>query len=105
MLSILIYLCILCWVIFRLLSRRKNVGAKGAGVSGSQRSNRQAKALDGHVLTGEKDITCRQFGHRHSLKEEPEMRFLVHDEPEQGFILLNGIKMRITEADKYENRI
>jgi hypothetical protein len=30
---------------------------------------------------------------------------MVHDDPEDGYIILNGKKMRITEADQYENSI
>ena len=72
---------------------------------GSRNSKRQSRALDGHVMKGSQDITCRQFGHSHPEWEEPTTRYIVHDDPEDGYIILNGKKMKITEADKYENTI
>ena len=32
-------------------------------------------------------------------------RFIPHEDPEEGYIILNGVKMKLTEADKYEDRI
>lgn len=72
---------------------------------GAGNRRRPVRASDGHILSEMRDITCRQFGHNHSSREEPEMRYIVHDDPEQGYIILNGKKMRISEADKYENSI
>ena len=74
-------------------------------IPGARSSNRTVRTSDGHRLSAEQDITCRQFGHKHSEWEEPMIRYVVHDDPEEGFIILNGKKMRITEADKYENTI
>ena len=72
---------------------------------GSGLFQRPVRTSDGHQLSDEQDITCRQYGHNHSGVEEPGARYIVHDDPEDGFIILNGKKMRITEADKYENTI
>ena len=66
---------------------------------------RPPRSTDGHALRKDQDITCRQFGHRHSELEEPATRFIVHDDIEDGFIILNGKKMHRTEADAYENTI
>ena len=66
---------------------------------------RPPRSTDGHALRKDQDITCRQFGHRHSELEEPAVRFIVHDDIEDGFIILNGKKMHRTEADAYENTI
>lgn len=79
-------------------------GRSSAGsLRDSLRGSNLARALDGHILRGDKDITCRQYGHRH--EEDAAPRFIVHDDPEDGFIILNGVKMRISEADHYENTI
>ena len=60
---------------------------------------RPPRSTDGHTLRKDQDITCRQFGHRHSELEEPAVRFIVHDDIEDGFIILNGKKMHRTEAE------
>ena len=74
-------------------------------IPGTGLFKRPARTSDGHMLSEEQDITCRQYGHNHPSWEEPAIRYIVHDDPEEGFIILNGKKMRITEADKYENTI
>ena len=74
-------------------------------IPGSSLFQRSVRTSDGHNLSEEQDITCRQFGHNHPEWEEPGTRYIVHDDPEEGFIILNGKKMRITEADQYENTI
>ena len=90
-------------VFFRSLKKRKKRGnGSGQSRNGSRR-NSPARSTDGHMLRGKQDITCRQFGHVHPEDTAP--RFIVHDDPEDGYILLNGIKMRISEADDYENKI
>ncbi len=67
--------------------------------AGDSRGTR-ARSTDGHVLTGERDITCRKYGHRHAEDTEP--RFLVHDDPGgEEYIILNGQRVRLKEADKY----
>ena len=66
---------------------------------------RPPRSTDGHTLRKDQDITCRRFGHRHSEQEEPSVRFIVHDDIEDGYIILNGKKMHRTEADAYENTI
>ena len=72
---------------------------------GATASKRAARSSDGHWLRGEQDITCRQFGHNHPRSVEPQSRYIVHEEPTEGYIVLNGKKMLRTEADKYENSI
>lgn len=60
-------------------------------------------ADDGHYIKAEDDISCRRFGHRH--EEDVVPRFIPHNDPEEGYIILNGKKMLRTEADRYENSI
>lgn len=121
MASTVVGIMILIWVLVTSMLKRKSGGRNAAGknsassarsdkwhkerVQGSAGRKRPAKASDGHILKGVQDITCRQFGHNHPEWEEPESRYIVHDDPEDGFIILNGRKMRITEADQYENTI
>lgn len=63
----------------------------------------RALASDGHYIEGEDDISCRQYGHSHPEADVP--RFIPHNDPEEGYIILNGKKMLRTEADRYENTI
>ncbi|MEE1354878.1 hypothetical protein [Absicoccus porci] len=43
-----------------------------------------------------KDVTCEtQYNHDHDKQSE---RYIVHDEPEQGYVILNGVKRRIEDC-------
>lgn len=121
------YLIILVFVLVRFMNMGKGKGSgKGKGTekgSGTRSSDRTANrpssaslgktfekylgdrplASDGHRMSKEDDISCRRFGHQHEEFDTP--RFIPHDEPEEGYIILNGVKMKRTEADRYENRI
>ncbi len=68
-------------------------------------------AHDGHVLRRENDITCEtQYGHNHPRIEEfnpdgtssslsgPTPRYIVHDDPEEGYVVLNGIKRKLEDC-------
>ena len=47
------------------------------------------------------DVTCeREFGHNHPNNSNPEFgrRYIVHEEPEEGYVILNGIKRKITDC-------
>ena len=121
MASLILYIMVIIWlcVIFGL--RRMSAKGKNGGSGRPSRSSaakrleewmkdtktgyRPPRSTDGHTLRKDQDITCRRFGHRHSELEEPSTRFIVHDDIEDGYIILNGKKMRRTEADAYENTI
>ena len=116
--SIMVFIWIMVTILLRMRSggRKNAAGKNGVSAGGANRwhseklpgaknKRRPVKASDGHILEGAQDITCRQFGHDHPEWEEPATRYIVHDDPEEGYIILNGKKMRITEADKYENTI
>ena len=75
------------------------------GAPGASLFRRATRASDGHRLGADQDITCRQYGHNHPRSVEPESRYIVHEDPTEGYIVLNGKKMLRTEADKYENSI
>ena len=53
---------------------------------------------DGHVIKPENDPTCAKYGHVH---EETKHRYIVHDEPVEGYVNLNGKLMTLKEAAKY----
>ena len=105
MAGVVIYLFLIFFVIFRVVNSKK---AKGSGNAASRsRTDRSAgrtpMASDGHRVPKDQDISCRRFGHRHEEFDTP--RFIPHDDLEEGYIILNGVRMKLTEADSYENRI
>lgn len=116
-----LFLIILVVVIVVLSSKMRSRDPEGKSAVQKNKSNtsrwhtekapglssafRRPRSTDGHALKKEQDITCRQFGHRHPEWEEPATRYIVHDDPEDGYIILNGKMMKRTEADAYENTI
>ena len=118
MASTVLSVMIVIWVTVMVLLKQaagKNSAARKNG-SGSRKwytekapgataSKRRTRSSDGHWLREEQDITCRQYGHNHPRSVEPQSRYIVHEEPTEGYIVLNGKKMLRTEADKYENSI
>ncbi len=121
MASLVLYIMIMIWflVIFSLrrFSRKEKDGkpVRPSQTDAAKRLEemmksartgyRPPRSTDGHTLRKDQDITCRRFGHNHSEAEEPAARFIVHDDIEDGYIILNGKKMLRTEADAYENTI
>lgn len=118
--SVILTIMIIVWVVVTMQLKRMSKGNNAArrnspsGSSGKWHTEiipgldfgkRAPRSTDGHTLKGEQDITCRQFGHHHPQWEEPTIRYIVHDDIEDGFIILNGKKMHRTEADAYENTI
>ena len=115
-LSVMIVIWITVIVLLKRVSGKNSAARRNSSGSGSRRwytekapgattSRRTARSSDGHWIRGEQDITCRQYGHNHSGSVEPQSRYIVHEEPTEGYIVLNGKKMLRTEADKYENSI
>ena len=123
--GVLIYL-ILFAIIFVRFMRQGKKGGSGRGSAGSrsgargragtkgQAVNRSAAgeaakwffgpmASDGHRVPKDQDISCQRYGHRHEEFDTP--RFIPHEDPEDGYIVLNGVKMKLSEADRYEDRI
>ena len=115
-LSVMVVIWITVIVLLKRVAGKNSAAKRNGSVSGSRKwytekapgatsSKRTARSSDGHWLRNEQDITCRQFGHNHPGTVEPLSRFIVHEEPTEGYIVLNGKKMLRTEADKYENSI
>ena len=107
-----IYLFLIFFVIVRVLNSKKTKNsAAGRTASGNAASRsrtgrspgKSPMASDGHRVPKDQDISCRRFGHRHDEFDTP--RFIPHDDLEEGYIILNGVRMKLTEADSYENRI
>ena len=100
------YFILFFFVIVRFLT---NSGKqKGSGNTASRNrtarpSARGPMAADGHRVPKDQDISCERFGHKHQEFDTP--RYIPHQDPEEGYIILNGVRMKLTEADSYENRI
>lgn len=60
---------------------------------------------DGHKVPKRNDVTCAgEYGHVHdnsALENEFGKRYIVHDEPETGYVVLNGVKRRLKDCGKY----
>jgi len=116
LLAVMIWVWIIVMILLSRMSKKNNAAdrnrASSSGsrwhteqIPGTKPGKRAPRSTDGHTLHGIRDITCRQFGHNHPEWEEPTTRYIVHDDIEDGFIILNGKKMLRTEADQYENTI
>lgn len=54
---------------------------------------------DGHVVKDEENLTCEnEHGHIHPLNNEFGPRYIVHNEPEDGYIVLNGVLRKIEDC-------
>lgn len=64
----------------------------------------QTRAHDGHLIQKENDITCDiKNGHTHKKPTAKEIadygrRFIVHEDPPEGYVILNGVKRKISEC-------
>lgn len=57
------------------------------------------KSSDGHIVPKEDDLTCDTvYGHQHSQANEFGRRYIVHEEPEEGYVVLNGVKRQIKDC-------
>ncbi len=67
---------------------------KGKAVS----FKRRTIAHDGHVIPRKNDITCETaYGHNHGTTQE-DRRFIVHEDPPEGYVVLNGVKRSLEEC-------
>jgi hypothetical protein len=107
MAGILIYVILIFIVVVRFLNQKKKPGtgnrSAAAGTNPRRASGKGPLALDGHRVSKDQDISCRRYGHKHEEFDTP--RFIPHEDPEEGYVVLNGVRMKLTEADNYENRI
>lgn len=106
MAGILIYVILIFIVVARFLNQKKKPGTgqkPAAGTYPRRVSGKGPLALDGHRVSKDQDISCRRYGHKHKEFDTP--RFIPHEDPEEGYVVLNGVRMKLTEADNYENKI
>ena len=65
-------------------------------ISNAIRGKKVTYSSDGHAVPREDDFTCEtKYGHQHDYSEK---RYVVHEEPKQGYVILNGVKRRIEDC-------
>ncbi|NCB33159.1 MAG: hypothetical protein EOM64_04660 [Erysipelotrichia bacterium] len=69
----------------------------------SQKKSRGPISSDGHIVTPGQDLTCDRFGHQHpgnTAKDTADYgrQYIVHNDPEDGYVILNGIMRKITDC-------
>lgn len=76
-----------------------NVTSMGAMFS--QCKNSESFSSDGCKIPPEQDLTCRRYGHKHETGYDKLPRYIVHEEPTKGYVILNGKKVRLKDCWKY----
>jgi len=61
----------------------------------SSSGRRRTISSDGHAVPKNQDLTCERYGHDHGNIEG---RYIVHEDPPEGYVVLNGIKRRIEDC-------
>ncbi|MBP3890929.1 MAG: hypothetical protein J6D29_02025 [Solobacterium sp.] len=74
-------------------------------IAGTSKKKPQKKvniSSDGHVVKPSEDLTCEtQYGHEHETNvNDYGRRYIVHEEPEEGYVVLNGIKRKLEDCAK-----
>ncbi len=81
-----IYLIIFSAFIRAALKRTRNV-------------NTRVVSSDGHTIPKKDDITCEgRDGHHHVQSKEFGSRYIVHNEPNTGYVILNGEMRKIEDC-------
>ena len=94
--GILVYLVLIIIAVLRFANQsKKNPKSGSRNTSSSAGSSRTTAGRTARRPSGN--------GHNHPEFDMP--RFIPHEDPEEGYLILNGVKMKLTEADKYEDRI
>ena len=105
--GVLIYL-ILFAIIFVRFMRQGKKGGNGRGSAGSSSGSRGRTGAKGQAANRSAAGEAAKWffgpmasdGHR-----VPKDQDISHEDPEDGYIVLNGVKMKLSEADRYEDRI
>lgn len=69
-----------------------------------QKGERIRKAMtissDGHTVPENEDFTCENTaGHNHTVNPEYGHRYIVHNEPNNGYVVLNGELRKISDCE------
>ncbi len=86
------FIPILFWIVIVFIISMSSVARqRNAG-------RRRTVSSDGHTVPPSEDLTCERYGHDHSESTEFGRRYIVHEEPEDGYVILNGVKRKISEC-------
>ena len=59
---------------------------------------RPPQSDDGHTVKASQDLTCEtKYGHNHDSRNAAK-RYIVHEDPPEGYVILNGIKRKISDC-------
>ncbi len=99
-----IVLLVIAAILWQLQKKGKLKGIMTELFKPRQNFKNEQIASDGHRIPAKDDISCARFGHRHEKSADPdfpEAQFIVHNEPVEGYINLNGKILKRSEADEY----
>ena len=102
--EVLIYLVIMGVIVWRALMVDKNRRNRFRERQNAAGEGKARVASDGHTIPAKDDLSCARFGHQHKTTRDPmfpEAQFIVHNEPAEGYINLNGKILKRSEADEY----
>ena len=72
-----------------------------AAVVSATRNKRRNHTIssDGHVVPASQDLTCESlYGHDHHSVPGTQRRYVVHEDPEEGYVILNGVKRMLKDC-------
>ncbi len=85
-----------------IINKKKKEAQKNKGVSPVNQKPYATRSDDGHRIPRAQDLTCeKQYGHKHTTIDGTAPRYIVHEEPEQGYVILNGVKRRIKDLKDF----
>lgn len=96
-----IFVVVFLWIIFVVAVSIFANTAKKTGSIHSKRFYQRPVSSDGHRIKRSEDITCANVENHHHRKipgVEQAPRYIVHEDPETGYVILNGVKRRLTDC-------
>ena len=100
--AIFFLLPIIIFVFFSVLGTIISIASRSSKVRSAVLLNnkkRRTVSDDGHYVSPSDDLTCETTaGHRHENSGEFGQRYIVHNEPEDGYVVLNGIMRKIEDC-------
>ena len=101
--EVLIAIAYVVIVVAALYMNKKNKEAQtNKGINPVNQKPYVTRSDDGHRVPRAQDLTCeKQYGHKHTTVDGTAPRYIVHEEPEQGYVILNGVKRRIKDLKDF----
>lgn len=88
---------IVIWLICAIFIVISISGSKAA--ASGNKVKKVTISSDGHRVARSQDLTCTtRYGHKHQETSEFGKRYIVHEEPEIGYVILNGKKRKLTDC-------